>query len=76
MQLGLKLTDETLLCGEHLAPQSSVDDFSVGCIQGVDGRAELSYQGDYWLERAWRDLHSDVHGWQGYLSNFAWRLNR
>ena len=43
MQLGLKLTDETLLCDEHLARQSSVDDFSVGCIQGVDGRAELSW---------------------------------
>ena len=43
MQLGLKPTDETLLCGEHLALQSAVDDFSVGCILGVGGRAELSW---------------------------------
>ena len=44
MQLGLKLTEETLLCGEYLALQSAVDDFSVGCKLGpFDGRAKLSW---------------------------------
>ena len=38
--------------------------------------AENAHQGEYWLERVWRDLHSDVPGWQGYLSNFAWTLSR